>query len=51
MERFRKMRAKKKIEVKNLISKKIMDKVKELDNIIQNNPSSMDDKGKNRPRV
>ena len=48
MERFRKMRAKKKIEVKHLISDKIMDIVKKLENKIKNKPTSMDDEGKNR---
>ena len=41
MERIRKMRAKKKIEVKHLISDKIMDIVKKLENNIQNKPISM----------
>ena len=48
MERIRKMRAKKKIEVKHLISDKIMDIVKKLENKIKNKPTSMDDEGKNR---
>ena len=48
MERIRKMRAKKKIEVKYLISDKIMDIVKKLENKIKNKPTSMDDEGKNR---
>ena len=48
MERIRKMRAKKKIEVKHLISDKIMDIVKKLENKIQNKLTSMDDEGKNR---
>ena len=48
MERIRKMRAKKKIEVKHLISDKIMDIVKKLENKIKNTPIFMDDKGKNR---
>ena len=42
------MRAKKKIEVKHLISDKIMDIVKKLENKIQNKLTSMDDEGKNR---
>ena len=42
------MKGKKKIEVKNLISDKIMEKVKKLENKIKNKPSSMDDEGKNR---
>ena len=42
------MRAKKKMELKSLISNKIMNIVKKLDNNIQNKPISMDDKGKNR---
>jgi len=41
------MRTKKKTEVKHLISDKIMDIVKKSENKIQNNPISMDDKGKN----
>ena len=48
MERIRKMRTKKKIEVKHLISDKIMDIVKKLENKIKNKPTSMDDEGKNR---
>ena len=48
MERIRKMRGKKKIEVKHLISDKIMDIVKKLENKIQNKLTSMDDEGKNR---
>ena len=36
MERIRKMRAKKKMEVKSLISDKIMNIVKKLENNIQN---------------
>ena len=47
MERIRKMRAKKKIEMKHLISDKIMDIIKKLENKI-NKPASMDDEGKNR---
>jgi len=43
-----KTREKKKIEVKHLISDKIMDIVKKLENKNQNKPTSMDDKGKNR---
>ena len=39
---------KEKIEVKQLISDKIMDKVKNFENKIQNKPASMDDEGKNR---
>ena len=42
------MRAKKKIEMKHLISDKIMDIVKKLENKIKNKPTSMDDEGKNR---
>ena len=42
------MRGKKKIEVKHLISDKIMDIVKKLENKIQNKLTSMDDEGKNR---
>ena len=48
MERIRKMRAKKKIEVKHLISDKIMDILKKYENKIKNKPTSMDDEGKNR---
>ena len=48
MERIRKMRAKKKIEVKHLISDKIMDIVKKLENNIQNKPISVDDEGKSK---
>ena len=48
MERIRKMREKKKIEVKHLISDKIMDIVKKLENKIKTKPTSMDDEGKNR---
>jgi hypothetical protein len=48
MERIRKMRAKKKMEVKSLISNKIMDIVKKLENSIQNKPISMVDKGKSK---
>ncbi len=42
------MRAKKKIEVKSLISDKIMDTVKKLENNIQNKPISVDDEGKSK---
>ena len=48
MERIRKMRAKKKIEVNHLISDKIMDIVKKLENKIKNKPTSMDDEGKSK---
>ena len=48
MERIRKMRAKKKMEVKNLISDKIMNIVKKLENNIQNKPSYVDDEGKSK---
>ena len=48
MERLRKMKAKKKMEVKSLISDKIMDIVKKLENNIQNKPISLDDKGKTK---
>ena len=48
MERIRKMRAKKKMEVKSLISDKIMDIVKKLENNIQNKTSSVDDEGKSK---
>ena len=48
MEKSRKMRVKKKIEVKHFISGKIMDIVKKLENKIKNKPTSMDDEGKNR---
>ena len=48
MERIRKMRAKKKMELKSLISDKIMDIVKKLENNIQNKPSSVDDEGKSK---
>ena len=41
-----KTREKKKIEVKHLISDKIMDIVKKLENKNKNKPTSMDDKGK-----
>ena len=51
MERLRKMRAKKKIEVKRFISDTIMDIVKKLENKIKNKPTSMDDEGKNREIV
>ena len=42
------MREKKKIEMKHLISDKIMDIVKKLENKIKNKPTSMDDEGKKR---
>ena len=48
MERIRKMRAKKKMEVKSLISDKIMNIVKKLENNIQNKPISMDGEGKSK---
>ena len=48
MERIRKMRAKKKMEVKNLISIKIMDIVKKLENDMLNKLISMNNKGKNK---
>ena len=48
MERIRKMRAKKKIEVKHLISDKIMDIVKKLENDIHNKPISVDNEGKSK---
>ena len=48
MERLRKMRAKKKMEVKSLISDKIMNIVKKLENNIQNKPISMDGEGKSK---
>ena len=48
MERIRKMRAKKKMEVKGLISDKIMNIVKKLENNIQNKPISMDGEGKSK---
>ena len=48
MERIRKMRAKKKMEVKSLISDKIMDIVKKLENNIQNKPISVDNEGKSK---
>ena len=48
MERIRKMRAKKKLEVKSLISDKIMNIVKKLENNIQNKPISMDGEGKSK---
>ena len=48
MESVRKLRGKKKIEVKHLISCKIMDIVKKFENEIQIKPTSLDDKGKNR---
>ena len=48
MKRIRKMKGKKKIEVKLLISDKIMDIVKKLENKIKNKPTSMDDEGKSK---
>ena len=42
------MRAKKKMEVKSLISDKIMDIVKKLENKIKNKPISMDCEDKNK---
>ena len=48
MERSRKMRAKKKMEVKSLISDKIMNIIKKLENNIQNKPISMDGEGKSK---
>ena len=48
MERNIKMGEKKKMEVKSLISDKIMDVVKKLENNIQNKPSSLDDEGKSK---
>ena len=42
------MRAKEKNGNENLISDKVMDIIKKLENNIQNKPTSMDDKGKNR---
>ena len=42
------MRAKKKMEVKSLISDKIMNIVKKLENNIQNKPISMDGEGKSK---
>ena len=48
MERIRKMRAKKKMELKSLISDKIMDIVKKLENNIQNKPISVDGEGKSK---
>ena len=48
MERIRKMRAKKKMEVKRLISDKIMDIIKKLENNIQNKPISMDYEDKSK---
>ena len=48
MERIRKMRAKKKMEVKSLISDKIMEIVKKLENTIQNKPISVDNEGKSK---
>ena len=48
MERIRKMKAKKKMEVKRLISDKIMDIIKKLENNIQNKPISMDYEDKSK---
>ena len=48
MKRIRKIRGKKKIEMKPLSSDKIKDIVKKLENKIQNKHASMDDEGKNR---
>ena len=42
------MRAKKKMEVKRLISDKIMDIIKKLENNIQNKPISMDYEDKSK---
>ena len=42
------MRAKKKMELKSIISDKIMDIVKKLENNIKNKPISMDDEGKSK---
>ena len=42
------MKEKKRINVKNLASNKIIEIVKRLENKIQNKPTSMDDKGKDR---
>ena len=42
------MRAKKKMQVKSLISNKIMDIIKKLENNIKNKPTSKDDEGKNK---
>ena len=42
------MRAKKKMQVKSLISDKIMDIVKKLENNIQNKPISMDYEDKSK---
>ena len=42
------MRAKKKIEVKHLISDKIMDIINKMENKIQNKHISMDTESKNR---
>ena len=42
------MRAKKKMEVKSLISDKIMDIVKKLENNIQNKTIYVDDEGKSK---
>ena len=42
------MREKKKMEVKSLISNKIMDIIKKLENDIQNKPTSMDYWDKNK---
>ena len=48
MERLRKMRVKRKLEVKHIISNKIMNIVKKLENKNQNKSSSMDIEGKNK---
>ena len=48
MERIRKMKAQKKMEVKRLISDKIMDIIKKLENNIQNKPISMDYEDKSK---
>ena len=42
------MNSKKKMEVKSLISDKITDIVKKLENNIQNKPSYVDDEGKSK---
>ena len=42
------MMAKKKMEVKSLISDKIMDIIKKLENNIQNKPMSVDGEGKSK---
>ena len=48
MERIRKMKAKKKMEVKRLISDKIMDIIKKLENNIQNKPISINYEDKSK---